>query len=315
MYIIELAAGITGFAFLVYGSYFDWKIREVEDIVWKRMIGIALLFNVIRIFLYPDISTWIIIAVSMITGIATGFLLVMIGFWGGADGKAMICISILSPLSPIILNNTIVQNTASIIVERLFPFSVTVFMNSYIAIVPIPVILLVFNLYNYWKNPHLYRDNYPLWKKIMVSSLGYPSSLHEIKKKNIWKYDILESANYPSIVKKVNDSSGKLEGMKISARIPRFKHRIVNLGKTNNNISAGLGFRQTWKMEFVYGLADEVDDEYRRKSTLDRAEKAGKNKLWLLYAIPFLIPLAFGYFTAIFFGNLIFQFFIALAGM
>ena len=57
------------------------------------MITVALLFNVIRIFLYPDVSIWLTIAVSILMGTAIGLLLVMIGFWGGADGKAMICIS------------------------------------------------------------------------------------------------------------------------------------------------------------------------------------------------------------------------------
>ena len=92
--------------------------------------------------------------------------------------------------------------------------------------------------------------------------------------------------------------------------IPSLKHRKIDFGLRRVIPSSVLGHRTSWKMYFAVGLGDEVEVEYKRISAVEKADKCGKRKFWLLYALPFLVTLTLGYISAIFFGNLIFQFLI-----
>ncbi|MFW9990590.1 MAG: prepilin peptidase, partial [Candidatus Odinarchaeota archaeon] len=110
MLLLEIIAGCSGLAFLTYASFYDLKKREVEDSVWKWMLIVAFGFNVLRlIFSFSQanwMGTWIRIIIAMISGITVAFVAIILGVWGGADAKAMICIAILSPLSPLVYDTT-----------------------------------------------------------------------------------------------------------------------------------------------------------------------------------------------------------------
>jgi prepilin signal peptidase PulO-like enzyme (type II secretory pathway) len=310
---LELLAGISGLLFLSYGSYYDLKKREVEDNVWKWMLVVACGFNVLRLIIYFGQTTWMTtlvkISVSMILGIILAFIVIILGLWGGADAKAMICIAIMSPLSPLVFDITTSSGRIMSIFSDLIPFSITIFMNAFILTFPIPIILLSYNILNYKKRPTLYRDKYPLWKKIAASCLGYPSFLHDIRKKHLWKYDVLEVKNEQS--KSFNAHCGRTtnEWRKISAKVPSLNQRIVNTGKISFIRHGSLLEEHKWKLNFQIGLGDETDDEQKRISAIKAAHREGKNKLWLLYTIPFLVPLTLGYLLSLFAGNLILNFY------
>ena len=53
--IIDYLAVILSIFFLAYGSWSDYKIREVSDIVWAIFAPIALAFTFFRVFLIEDL--------------------------------------------------------------------------------------------------------------------------------------------------------------------------------------------------------------------------------------------------------------------
>ncbi|MFW9997469.1 MAG: A24 family peptidase C-terminal domain-containing protein, partial [Candidatus Odinarchaeota archaeon] len=193
--------------------------------------------------------------------------------------------------------------------SNLIPFPITIFMNAFILTFPLPFILLGYNFFNYRRQPVLYRNKYPLWKKLVASNLGYPSFLHNIKKKHLWKYDVLEIKNPHLKSWKALTGNIANEWRKTSARIPSLKQRNVNNGRVVLTSFSSIVEERKWQLKFQIGLGDETDDELKRLNALKSADRDGKNKLWLLYTIPFMVPLTLGYFVSLFYGNIVLNFY------
>lgn len=92
---IFLGFGISGFAFLLllYAAIKDWQTREVNNWIW----GIGLLIIPITTFRLGIVGLLVPYAIQA----CLLFSLVILGFWagilGGADGKALLLISLLYP--------------------------------------------------------------------------------------------------------------------------------------------------------------------------------------------------------------------------
>ncbi|MFX1511928.1 MAG: prepilin peptidase [Promethearchaeota archaeon] len=182
---LELLGGLFTIPFLVYACYSDIRIREVDDEVWLVFLAVALPMNLIRLFLYREEGSILLIGlISIILGIFLAFFLVGLGLWGGADGKAFICISLISPL-PIVSELSLF--------EKIIPLSLTFFMNAYLLLIPLPLLIFFFNVFRFKSKSSLYRESSSsVFRKFFTLFIGWPESLSSIKKRHHWHYDFLE---------------------------------------------------------------------------------------------------------------------------
>ncbi|MFX0207260.1 MAG: prepilin peptidase, partial [Candidatus Hodarchaeota archaeon] len=137
---LELLAALFAIPFLVYACYSDIRIREVDDEVWLVFLAVALPMNVLRLFLYnEEVSTLLIGSFSIILAVALAIFCVGLGLMGGADGKALICISFMSPFP-------ITSELSAF--EKVVPMSLNFFMNTWIFSIPIVLSLPLIFMYN-----------------------------------------------------------------------------------------------------------------------------------------------------------------------
>ena len=166
----EFLRVLISLLFFLVSSWYDYKFREIPNSVWVLFapIGFALtftqyyaeyIFGGTHIFLYWLLSVGITIAIS--------FLLFYAGFFGGADAKALICLSITLPyypsLSPARFNTKLIIFPLAVLVNAVFASSLLVlFITSY-------------NLVRYMQlGGEMFRgfEHEPSWRKIIVFMTG-----------------------------------------------------------------------------------------------------------------------------------------------
>ena len=94
--IIGLLASLV---FFVIAAVYDLRIREVPDKVWLMygLIGLGL----IALRLYSGLESIYLIAISIVLSVILSLVMAHLGVFGGADAKAMICLSLALPLVPV----------------------------------------------------------------------------------------------------------------------------------------------------------------------------------------------------------------------
>lgn len=147
---------------LTYASYSDWKTREVDDKLWILFSSIGIALNLIDLsFQYsPQILMLIIISISLISLIS--FMLYYLGFFGGADAKALIAISLIIPLYyPY---------------KYIHPFtSLTSLTNGAFLTLSLPITFFILNMIRILHGEKIFLgfENDKFWKKLLVCFLGY----------------------------------------------------------------------------------------------------------------------------------------------
>ncbi len=96
--ILDSVAFLLSLVFLGYSAYRDLKTREVPDRVWMIYLPIAVALICSRIVFSP--SLLVVSLISVIMTVLFSFLLFYLGLFGGADAKALICLSVASPTYP-----------------------------------------------------------------------------------------------------------------------------------------------------------------------------------------------------------------------
>jgi preflagellin peptidase FlaK len=113
---------ILTLSFLFYASWSDWKKREVSNKVWAVFGPLAFLLTSVQYVLFAkDLLFYYVISVAVMSGLA--IVLFYAGAFGGADAKALICLSLALPYYPIYL-----LTSPQPYYSPLFP--ITVFSNS-----------------------------------------------------------------------------------------------------------------------------------------------------------------------------------------
>jgi preflagellin peptidase FlaK len=120
---LDVIGLVVSFTFLIYSSWSDIVSREVSDRVWMVFYPVGLVLTAIR--LVAEIDLWQQILLSITIAVAISLLLPYLGLWGGADGKAFICLALMNPVIPA-LGGSLFH-----IVNPLFPL--VVFCDAYIA--------------------------------------------------------------------------------------------------------------------------------------------------------------------------------------
>ena len=109
-------------SFLIYASWSDYKTREVSNKVWVILGPLALALTAFQFLIYsPQLLLSFILSFVITSALAIAIFYA--GGFGGADAKALICISLALPVYP---NHLLPQPQGFIS----FLFPITIFTNS-----------------------------------------------------------------------------------------------------------------------------------------------------------------------------------------
>jgi archaeal preflagellin peptidase FlaK len=178
---IQVALTLT---ILTYASWRDYKTREVSNRVWAIYAPIALSISLIEI-ITVDSSKLMLFGVSVGLTVGIAFLLFYSGGFGGADSKALMCLSLSLPFAPTALSITLLSNNLSPISQYIFP--ITVFSNAVLFAAASGVFLIFRNVY--WHRIHhkkMFADGLSqeaIWKKLLVLITGYKVTVGKLKEK------------------------------------------------------------------------------------------------------------------------------------
>ena len=144
---------------LLYTSYLDVKKREVEDKVWLVFGAIGAVLQAYEVYSGTTSPLYLVIALVLGTGIGMG--LYFFGFYGGADGKALIVLALLLPR----------------FVPRVGIYSVApliILTNGVLISILLPVALLILNITRLIRREPIFEGfSEPLHRKLLAIFLGY----------------------------------------------------------------------------------------------------------------------------------------------
>ena len=163
--LINIFRFITGILILTYASYTDIKTRRASNMLWLIMGSIAGILLIVQYFTVGFKNPYHLIFIPIMIGLVYVLFQMRIIF-GGADAKALMAIAILVPLEPTIAKFPIWKGS-------FMPFSWSIFQNSLIIFLLIPLSLLLFNII---------KRNI----KFPYAFLGYKMSVDKANKKFVW---------------------------------------------------------------------------------------------------------------------------------
>lgn len=174
---IPLITTIIAIAACLYASYSDLKRGIIPNKLTFPLIAIGLVLNGIYAVMIGEL--WFIVVCLVVTGVifALGYLFWKMGAWAGGDVKLFTALAALIPFNPIIISYQVFQ--VPFPVEGIYPFPLTVIINSILSILPF---LLIYVFYVVVKNkPHLMGElTSPLkeYKKNIVLTLVITSAVN-----------------------------------------------------------------------------------------------------------------------------------------
>ena len=129
---------ILGIIILFYASYTDIKTRKASNILWIIMAIAGAILIPIQYFFVGFENIYILIFIPIMIGLV--YLFFQLGLiFGGADAKALMAIAILLPIQPQIYQLPLWG-------QSYMPAAWTVFANSIILFLVIPIALLIYNI-------------------------------------------------------------------------------------------------------------------------------------------------------------------------
>jgi archaeal preflagellin peptidase FlaK len=147
---------------LIYTSYLDIRKREVEDKVWIIFAVIGIVVQFFELFFgyasYNLFQLLVSVGLSALIGLGIFFF----GFYGGADGKALIVLAILVPIfQPVV---------------GLYPIApLMTLTNGILLSILLPLGLTLLNLTRIVRGEKIFAgfESEPISKKILACFLGY----------------------------------------------------------------------------------------------------------------------------------------------
>ncbi len=175
---------VVGMAILLYAAYTDFKYRIARDELWIIAGVTGLLLLPFSRFPLSDMAFYL--AVSLLVMIPFSFLVMLLRM-GGADAKALLAIAILVPIFPRIGSIPLWIPAVEL------PFPMTVFINSLLIYLAIPLVLLFWNLKNGI-------TEFPF------CLLGYKMKASEIGDKFVWPMEKIEDGKRKKTVMPQQDA-------------------------------------------------------------------------------------------------------------
>jgi len=163
-------------AFFIYASWSDLRKREVSNKVWAVLAPLAFVLTFSQFFMFaPDMLQSY--ALSFVITSAVSVALFYAGAFGGADAKALICLSLALPYPVHILQPL---GFAS----PLFP--ITVFCNAVLLAALTVFYAITRNLlWKYRTRKKLFEDfeEQPMGRKILAFLCGYKVNITELERR------------------------------------------------------------------------------------------------------------------------------------
>jgi preflagellin peptidase FlaK len=169
---------LISLVFLVYASWSDFETREVSNWVWALFAPIGFLVTILQYSLYAqDLLYGYALAFAVTSGLS--LILFYAGGFGGADAKALICLSLALPHYPADLLQSPIGYLP-------FIFPLSVFINAvFLASFSVIYVLLRNFLWKYRKKKELFEgfEKESLGHKILVLLSGHKVEVAELEKK------------------------------------------------------------------------------------------------------------------------------------
>jgi preflagellin peptidase FlaK len=164
---------VVGFLILLIASYTDIKTRRASNILWVIMAIVGGMILIIQYFTGEITNYYILIFIPIMIGLV--YLLFQLGLiFGGADAKALMAIAILVPTQPQIYQIPQIPIWG----QSYMPAAWTIFSNSVILFLAIPVAMFLYNIF---------KRNI----KFPYCLLGYRMKIAEAREKFVWPLEKL----------------------------------------------------------------------------------------------------------------------------
>jgi preflagellin peptidase FlaK len=173
--LLDILRLIVGLSILFYASYTDIKTRRASNLLWLIMGSIGGILLAVQYFTigFEDKIFYLIFIPIMIGLVYVLFQLRLI--FGGADAKALMALAILLPLQPSIYQFPLWG-------ESFMPAPWTIFSNSIVLFLFIPLSLIIFNLVKKdIKFPYIF--------------LGYKMNINKARDKFVWPLEKIVDGN------------------------------------------------------------------------------------------------------------------------
>jgi archaeal preflagellin peptidase FlaK len=144
---------------LLFTSYLDLKKREVEDKVWLIFGAFGAVLIALEILQgYLSLQTF---GISIGLAAVAGFGLFFLGFYGGADGKALIILALFVP-----------QYVQKIELYSIAPL--IVLTNGVLLSIVLPISLLILNMTRLLQHQDIFQGfDEPFHRKLLACVLGF----------------------------------------------------------------------------------------------------------------------------------------------
>ena len=219
--ILDGARIILCLSFLIYASWSDYKTREVSNKVWVVLGPLALALTGFQFLAYSpqplQFAVSYVLSFAITSGLA--FAVFYAGGFGGADAKALMCISLALPVYP---NHLLSQPVGFI--SPLFP--ITIFTNS-VLLGALSVFYALFrNILWIGRNKEgvfegLEAESF--WHKILALISGYKVKMSKLKNGHMYPLEDVE----------VNDYGEKRRKLLV---FPKDEEREIILSRIQENI-------------------------------------------------------------------------------
>lgn len=170
---------LISLVFLFYASWSDFKTREVSNWVWALFAPLAFLLTTLQYVLFPQDLLYNFVLPFVIT-LALSLVLFYAGGFGGADAKALICLSLALPVYPSFLLESPIGY-----LPLIFPLSV--FINAVFLASFSVIFILLRNLSWKYRNKRKLFEGFEkesLGRKILILLSGYKVSIADLEKKD-----------------------------------------------------------------------------------------------------------------------------------
>ncbi len=98
--LLDLSRVLLAGVMLLYASFMDLRIREVPNWVWAVFAPLGLLLSLLEWLHFRAVDPVWGLALPVLLSTALSFLFFYLGLYGGADAKAFITLSLLTPHPP-----------------------------------------------------------------------------------------------------------------------------------------------------------------------------------------------------------------------
>jgi len=174
---LDVTRVLVSISFLLYASWSDWRKREVSNWVWVIFAPLALALTALQYVLFaPYPLQFYVFSILFISALSV--ILFYAGGFGGADAKALICLSLALPYYPLYLLQFL-----TVYVSPLFPL--TVFSNAVLlASLSVLYSLLRNTVWRLKTGRKLFEglEKEPTWRKVLASISGYKVDAAKLEK-------------------------------------------------------------------------------------------------------------------------------------